>query len=124
MAYDDETLSLIFDKTDGTCRHCGKQLSWRNYGRPGERGAWEVDHGTPLSRGGTDYLRNLWPSCVGCNAEKGMWTTSEYRRHLESPRPHSNPPDLVEALATVALVGIGIALLGALLRPSDAGGRS
>ncbi|MGD0496198.1 MAG: HNH endonuclease signature motif containing protein [Candidatus Bathyarchaeia archaeon] len=52
--------------------------STRRLGRLGKRGAWEVDHSRPLSRGGTDYLRNLVPSCVECNRSKGDLGTREF----------------------------------------------
>lgn len=84
MGYDDETLSYIYDKSDGYCHYCGKKLAWTNYGCPGARAAWEVDHGIPLSRGGTDYLRNLWAICVECNREKSSMTPSEYNRYLRN----------------------------------------
>jgi len=44
----------------------------------GEKGAWEVDHSKPLSRGGTDYLRNLVPSCIECNCSKGNLKSQEF----------------------------------------------
>lgn len=83
MGYDDWLLSEIYDKTNGYCMYCGKRLAWRNYGVLGTRGAWEVDHGIPLSRGGSDYFRNFWPACIECNREKSDMKTSEYRRYLE-----------------------------------------
>jgi 5-methylcytosine-specific restriction endonuclease McrA len=83
MGYDDELLSEIYDKTNGYCRYCGKKLAWRNYGILGARATWEVDHGIPLSRGGSDYFRNLWSACIECNREKGDMTTREFRRYLE-----------------------------------------
>ena len=82
MGYNDELLSEIYDKTNGYCRYCGKKLAWRNYGFLGARATWEVDHGIPLSRGGSDYFRNLWSACIDCNREKGDMTTREYRSYL------------------------------------------
>lgn len=88
MSYDDETLKAVFAKTTGTCRYCGKQLSFSNYGAQGRRGAWVVDHANPVSRGGTDYLRNLWAACIACNLEKGDRTAQSYLRSSESrPTP-------------------------------------
>ncbi|MEO0145923.1 MAG: HNH endonuclease, partial [candidate division WOR-3 bacterium] len=63
MRYTDEQLKHIFDKTGGHCYWCGKQLSFSNYGQclgatPLARGAWEVDHAKPTSKGGTDTMRN------------------------------------------------------------------
>src|SRR5436309_1341547 len=89
MAHDDETLEYVFAKTGGYCRYCKKQLSFSNYGQTGRRGAWVVDHANPVSRGGTDYLRNLWPACVDCNLDKSDRTAQGYSRSLE-PRPESS----------------------------------
>jgi 5-methylcytosine-specific restriction endonuclease McrA len=71
MGYSDDALNYVYDKNGGYCWWCGKKLSWVNYGIPGAYGSWEVDHSNPVSRGGTDYLRNLVPACVGCNRSKG-----------------------------------------------------
>jgi 5-methylcytosine-specific restriction endonuclease McrA len=37
----------------------------------GERPAIHQDHVVPLSKGGTDDLSNLLPSCQPCNQSKG-----------------------------------------------------
>ena len=79
MAFSDERLNRIFGKTDKRCAYCHKQLSWSNYGIRGRRGAWEVDHSLPISRGGTDHLNNLVPACVACNLAKGDMTAGEFR---------------------------------------------
>lgn len=83
MGYDDWYLSEIYDKTNGYCRYCNRKLAWSSYGVIGARGAWEVDHGIPLSRNGSGYFRNLWAACIECNREKCDMTTSEYRKYLE-----------------------------------------
>ena len=82
MGYDDDELNYIYDKSDGHCRYCGKKLAWKNYGVAGEKGAWEVDHGIPFSRGGTNYFRNLWAICTKCNREKSDMTPWEYKSYL------------------------------------------
>ena len=51
-----------------------------SHGQKGRRGAWEVDHGKPVSRGGTAHLNNLHASCIACNRGKSDMTTAEYRR--------------------------------------------
>jgi 5-methylcytosine-specific restriction endonuclease McrA len=84
MSYDADVLNDIYDKTNGHCRYCGKKLAWNNYGALDEKASWEVDHGIPLSRGGSDDFRNLWPACTECNRQKGDMTTSEYRRFLKN----------------------------------------
>ena len=69
--YNEEELIDIYYKNDGYCWWCGMKLALSNYGFLGEKAAWEVDHSNPISRGGTDYFRNLVPSCIGCNRLKG-----------------------------------------------------
>ena len=78
--FTDADLNYIYDKTGGYCFHCNKKIAWSNYGIPGARGAWEVDHGNPLSRGGVDDGRNWVPSCIPCNRSKGAMTSTEFRR--------------------------------------------
>ena len=64
MGYDNDRLNDIFDKTDRDCHICGKRLAFSNYGVIGARGAWEVEHSVPRSRGGTDRLSNLYAACI------------------------------------------------------------
>lgn len=78
--YTNEELNKIYDKNDGHCWHCNKKLSFINYGKLGEKGAWEVDHSIPLSRGGTDHLNNLVPACIKCNRTKSNLTSKEFSR--------------------------------------------
>ena len=39
MGYTGEELDYIYDKNDGYCWHCEKKLAWKNYDKPGKRGA-------------------------------------------------------------------------------------
>ena len=78
MGYSDDEINYIYDKNKGCCWHCGKRLSFKNYGIVGAKGAWEVDHSNPVSRGGTDYLQNLVPSCISCNRSKQDLHSREY----------------------------------------------
>lgn len=79
MGFSEEQLNDIYDKTGGYCEYCGKKIASVNYGKVGERGAWEVDHSNPKSRGGTDYQRNLVPACIPCNRDKSDRTGASYR---------------------------------------------
>ncbi|MHA2104375.1 MAG: HNH endonuclease [Candidatus Hodarchaeales archaeon] len=84
MTYSNDDLRRIYGKTNGYCTFCEIKLSFTNYGSRNicAKGAWEVDHGMPLSRGGTDDFRNLQPACSLCNREKGDKTTTEFRREV------------------------------------------
>jgi 5-methylcytosine-specific restriction endonuclease McrA len=48
----------------------------------GEAGPLEVDHRTPLSRGGANSIDNVLPACGICNREKGRLTEAEFRARL------------------------------------------
>lgn len=95
MTPSDERLNQIFDLTDGYCYYCGKQLSWKNYGKVGKRGSWEIDHSNPKSRGGTDHLRNLVPACVACNRAKSDYRGAYYKRQFE---PATQGGQIIQAL--------------------------
>ncbi len=79
MAYTDDELSLIFDRTDGHCHLCWRKLCFANYSRLGRRGAWEVEHSNPRRNGGSDRLCNLYAAHVVCNREKGTVSTRTAR---------------------------------------------
>lgn len=79
MPYNDEELTLIFYWADGLCFYCEKKLSFSNYGKVGERGAWEVDHFIPIASNGAHQMYNLVPACVSCNTEKSDMMPWEYQ---------------------------------------------
>ncbi len=84
MGFSNEVLSEIYDKTDGYCCYCHKKLAWKNYGKIGTRGSWEVDHSKPKSKGGSSYSRNLVPACIPCNRDKSNNTRgSAYKQKYE-----------------------------------------
>jgi len=70
----------IFERTDGRCYYCKKQLAYDNYGKIGARGSWEFDHKIPRSQGGSDEPSNLVAACVGCNRDKSDLSAVSYRR--------------------------------------------
>ena len=80
MAYNDERLSSIYNKTDGYCHLCDKKLSWKNYGIHGAKGSWHVDHSKAKANGGTDHMNNLFASCISCNLEKGTLHKNTIRK--------------------------------------------
>ncbi len=74
----------VYEKCDGKCEYCGKRLSIKNHGRPGERGAWEIDHSRSRANGGTDHLNNLVAACVDCNQDKGSRNGKSFKESLRS----------------------------------------
>lgn len=79
MGYSTEQLERIFDRTDGKCHICAKQLTFSNYGQLEGRGKWEVEHSNAKANGGTDHLNNLYAACVSCNRSKGKGSTRSAR---------------------------------------------
>lgn len=79
MKSDDSKLERIYRRTDGQCHICRKRLCFGNYGAIGKRGAWEIEHSRPRSKGGTDHLNNLYAACISCNRSKGNGTTASAR---------------------------------------------
>ena len=83
----------VWDKTDGRCWYCGARLlkPKPNSHTADQRRKWyTIDHALPRSRGGSDGMTNLLPSCNDCNADKCDMTVEEYRRHLIM-RQHNVP---------------------------------
>jgi 5-methylcytosine-specific restriction endonuclease McrA len=106
MGWDDGRLNTIYDKTGGYCSYCEKKIAWANYGAPGRKGSWEVDHSIPLARGGTDHLNNLVPACTWCNREKGTMTGSEFKA-LFQREPQTDYVDIgIGLLAAAFFIGV------------------
>ena len=78
---DRERLRRVFDRTMGRCHICGSGLSFSKYGTIKRQGpqAWEIEHSTPRSRGGTERLNNLYAAHVRCNRLKGVRSSRSAR---------------------------------------------
>lgn len=58
------------------CAYCGEGAKPNEDGSPGRL---ELEHLTPLSRGGEHRKHNIVPACGTCNKEKGSMTLDEYQ---------------------------------------------
>ena len=79
MAYSEEQLTMIFDRTEGYCHICGRKLCLSSYGRAQRTGAWEVEHSNARCNGGSNQPCNLYPAHISCNREKGTKATQTAR---------------------------------------------
>jgi hypothetical protein len=79
MPFDKQILTRIYRRTTGYCHLCHSKLSFKNYGQRGKKGAWQVEHSVPRSKGGSDHLNNLFAACVSCNCDKSNKTTRTAR---------------------------------------------
>jgi hypothetical protein len=121
MVFDDDKLNSIFDRTGGRCHICRRTLAWSNYGRPGARGAWEVDHSVARARGGSDHGNNLFPACVPCNRAKSKRSSRSVRAELGYKRAPLHPGKVSAIrMRRTAAMGVAGAALGAPFGPAAA----
>jgi 5-methylcytosine-specific restriction endonuclease McrA len=59
------------------CVYCNKRIT---------RKTASVDHVAALSRGGTNWIRNIVPSCLPCNQRKNFLSPREFRRRLRQEK--------------------------------------
>jgi hypothetical protein len=107
MRFTDEELTVIYDRTSGKCHVCRKKLAFTNYGIPGSRAAWHVDHSNPRARGGSGRLNNLYAACIGCNCSKGARSTKSVRSRLGHTRAPVSREKRTAAKELASLVGGG-----------------
>lgn len=84
-----EMQEQVLRKTNGACFYCGTQLSI----------GFHMDHFFPASRGGSDTLDNLVPSCANCNTSKGKMSIDEWRvyRAKQKIKKEKNMPTFTVA---------------------------
>ena len=109
MAYADEFLTSIMDRTDGRCHLCGKRLRFSAYGLSRESGCWEVEHSRAQALGGGTWLGNLYAACISCNRSKGKRSTRTVRNWNDRRRAPLSRRQHVAARQTNAAVGAVIA---------------
>jgi len=120
LAYDEQTLNEIYDRTDGRCHICGKKLSRINYSLIEGRAAWEVEHSRPRAKGGMDHLNNLYAACIRCNREKGTVTTQTARAwHGRTRAPLSKEKRREIKQSNTVLGTLVGAVVGILLAPES-----
>lgn len=67
----------LWHRQRGECVRCGGR-----FGKRPDDGGYHVDHVTPLSRGGSNWPRNLQLLCPTCNVQKNDKTPAEYTLYL------------------------------------------
>lgn len=128
MRYSTAHKRTIYDRTGGYCHLCQTKLAFTNYGRHGEKGAWEIDHSKARALGGSDHGNNLFAACTGCNRSKGALSSKSIRYNngiARSPRSRmerkkAKTRNTWTGVSTGALIGARLggpagALVGAIL---------
>lgn len=67
-SYSEADNRFIREQLRDCCRYCGEKLN----------GSGEIDHLTPVARGGTNRIENLTLSCMPCNRAKLSKTLEEF----------------------------------------------
>lgn len=67
---------VIYQKTNGRCFYCGRELIFGTQDNPSPINGYTVDHMMP----GDDHPSNKVPACRSCNAAKGNKTVEGFRR--------------------------------------------
>jgi 5-methylcytosine-specific restriction endonuclease McrA len=71
----------LFREQEGVCVYCKKEMKWdvtapvKWKGHPDEA---TVDHVTPRSKGGSNFLKNIVVCCFDCNARKADKTLIQF----------------------------------------------
>lgn len=68
----------LWHRQRGECIRCGER-----FGKRPTEGGYHVDHITPLSRGGSNWPRNLQLLCPTCNVSKQNKTPAEFTLYLK-----------------------------------------
>lgn len=76
-------LKELYEKQNGKCFYCQCEvllpISGQFYSED-ERNRWlEIEHMTPMARGGKDRPENIVGSCKQCNLKKGTMTADEFQ---------------------------------------------
>jgi hypothetical protein len=66
-------IEQVHAKGKGKCLGCGCKLMLKDYGM------WHIDHNIPISRQGSNDLKNLIPLCAFCNSSKHDSTLREFK---------------------------------------------
>lgn len=79
MAISKKIRQLVYEKYDGHCAYCGREISYKEM---------QVDHFRPQRAwnpedSGTDDIDNLMPSCRMCNHYKRAHGLETFRRYIE-----------------------------------------
>ena len=123
MAFTNEELRSIYDRTTGYCHLCRKKLAFRNYGTCGARQAWEVEHSNAQANGGTHRRNNLYAACIPCNRSKSRRSTRSARAEngyttaplSKAARKAEKRWNQLGGAAAGALAGLRFGPIGALI---------
>lgn len=66
--FDIHDINKIYKKQEGICVYCKKTLGTD----------YHIDHKTPITRGGSNFPKNLQVTCPSCNRKKNTKTHEEF----------------------------------------------
>lgn len=110
-----EELGIIYRKTNGSCRVCGRPLSLDHYGHPNEKGGWEIVHEPAEGIEDRRWLERAYPVHVACH-RRGAPQRPSRTSGLSSLRPRPTDEKREMEGAEPSLFGaLGGAIIGGVL---------
>jgi len=82
--FDEEITLVIYNKTNGKCRYCHKNLVYSNRTK-GKKGAWNIAHSIAIANGGSNNIRNLWAACFTHNNNQGTEPGTKFESKFKYP---------------------------------------
>ena len=95
MAYTDDELLWVYNRTDGRCIYCGTHLIFENYSLLAERGAWDINYFIPKLNNGARCRENWVPACIACDTIKGECFPWEIRFPTGFLQGDENPENYI-----------------------------
>lgn len=74
-----DELQTLLSNYDHKCAYCGTPVQrLKDFDISRNASVATIDHITPKSRGGSDFIENKILACLSCNSQKGQRTLAEY----------------------------------------------
>lgn len=83
---------VIYAKCNGKCSICGKPVKFKKM---------TIDHIMPLSRGGTNDIKNLQLACKRCNSMKSNMTMDDMMGQISEILKYNRKQKLIRALGGI-----------------------
>lgn len=92
IQFNDFQKKSVYAKCNGKCAICGKPVKFKKM---------TIDHITPLSRGGTNDIKNLQLACKRCNSMKSNMTMDDMMGQISEILKYNRKQKLIRVLGGI-----------------------
>lgn len=92
IQFNDFQKKSVYAKCNGKCAICGKPVKFKKM---------TIDHITPLSRGGTNDIKNLQLACKRCNSMKSNMTMDDMMGQISEILKYNRKQKLIRMLGGI-----------------------